>query len=325
LSSASSGGAGLPPAGRRWSIFAQRALAIDHNRCSREAMMTTERVRTIVMKYGDSRGGLISTLDELQAKAGYLSETDLRAVAALTGRELVDIYGVATFYKAFRLEPRGLHLASVCVGTACHVRGAPAVLREFEQQLGLAHGAGDTAPGTTDDGAFTLQPVRCVGACALGPIVVMDGDYYSAVGPGRVAGLIAERRSGAHACRARDERVCPLEVSCPRCLHTLMDHDRLIDGHPSVRFTVSFGQEHGWLRLSCLYGSYTVEAGGEIPADTVVNFFCPHCHGELIGAWNCEACGAPMVPLMVLGGGIVQLCSRRGCRSHMLDLQGDAS
>jgi NADH:ubiquinone oxidoreductase subunit E len=286
--------------------------------------MATERVRTIVRKYGDSRGGLISMLDELQAKAGYLSEPDLRCVAALTGRDLVDIYGVATFYKAFRLEPRGRHLASVCVGTACHVRGSAAVLREFQQQLGLPDGAAGGAGGTTADGAFTLQPVRCVGACALGPIVVLDGDYYSAVGPGRVGGLIEARRRG-HGVAADDERVFPLEMSCPRCRHTLMDRERLIDGHPSVRFTVSYGQAHGWLRLSSLYGSYTVEAGGEIPADTVVNFFCPHCHGELMGAWNCTACGAPMVPLMVLGGGIVQLCSRRGCRSHMLDLEGDVS
>jgi NADH-quinone oxidoreductase subunit E len=287
-------------------------------------MMTTDRVRTIVTKYGDSRGGLIAMLDELQAKAGYLSEPDLRAVADLTGRHLVDIYGVATFYKAFRLEPRGLHLASVCLGTACHVRGAQAVMREFEQQLGLGTGAG-VAGGTAQDGVFTLQPVRCVGACAQGPIVVMDGDYFSAVGPGRVHALIEQRRRGGTASVGDDERVFPLEISCRHCLHSLMDRERLIDGHPSVRFTVSYGQQHGWLRLSCLYGSYTVEAGGEIPTDTVVNFFCPHCHSELIGAWNCTACGAPMVPLMVMGGGIVQLCSRRGCRSHMLDLEGEAS
>lgn len=282
--------------------------------------MATEHVRTIVAKFRDARGGLISMLDEIQAKAGYLSEPDLRELAHLTDRPLTDIYGVATFYKAFRLEPCGRHLASVCIGTACHVRGATAVLREFREQLGLENGGG----GTSADGAFTLEPVRCVGACALGPIVVIDGDYYPAVGPGRVAALIEARQSGA-AATGDDPRVFPLEVSCPRCHHTLMDHERLIDGHPSIRFTVSFGQEHGWLRLSCLYGSYTVESGGEIPADTVVHFFCPHCHGELIGAWNCTACAAPMVPLMVLGGGIIQLCSRRGCRSHLLDLEGDAS
>jgi NADH-quinone oxidoreductase subunit E len=285
--------------------------------------MATERVRTIVAKYRDARGGLISMLDEIQAKSGYLSEPDLRAVAALTGRALVDIYGVATFYKAFRLQPRGRHLTSVCVGTACHVRGAPAVLREFAQQLALERVP--EAGATSSDGAFTLQPVRCVGACALGPIVVIDGDYYAAVGPGRVPALIEERRRGETAAPANDERIFPLEISCPRCQHSLMDRECLIDGHPSVRLTFSYGHEHGWLRLSCLYGSYTVQRGGEIPADAIAHFFCPHCHSELIGAWNCTACGAPMVPLMVAGGGIVQVCSRRGCRSHMLELEGTAS
>jgi hypothetical protein len=209
------------------------------------------------------------------------------------------------------------------VGTACHVRGAPAVLREFAQQLAL--GSVSESGATSSDGAFTVQPVRCVGACALGPIVVIDGDYYSAVGPARVAALIDARRRGATTSPADDERVFPLEIGCPRCLHSLMDREALIDGHPSVRLTYSHGHEHGWLRLSCLYGSYTVQRGGEIPADAVVHFFCPHCHGELIGAWNCTACGAPMVPLMVQGGGIVQVCSRRGCRSHMLELEGSAS
>jgi NADH:ubiquinone oxidoreductase subunit E len=285
--------------------------------------MTVERVSTIVEKYRDVRGGLIAMLDEIQSKAGYLPESELRAVALLTGRSLVDVYGVATFYKAFRLRPRGRHLVTTCVGTACHVRGAAAVLREFQQQLGLdAVGVTD---GTSADGEFTLEPVRCVGACALGPIVVIDGDYHAAVGPARVAELIAARRGGETGSAVDDERNFPMELNCPRCLHSLMDRERLVDGLPSVRFTVSFGQQHGWLRLSCLYGSYAVEAGGEVPADTIVNFFCPHCHGELIGAWNCTSCGAPMVPLMVLGGGIVQICSRRGCRSHMLDLEGDAS
>jgi len=95
-----------------------------------------------------------------------------------------------------------------------------------------------------------------------------------------------------------------------------------VDGVPSIRMTVSFGHEHGWLRLSSLYGSYSVESGNEIPVGTVVNFFCPHCHAELIGAWNCTVCDAPMVPMIVRGGGIVQICSRRGCKSHMLDLEG---
>ncbi len=104
-----------------------------------------------------------------------------------------------------------------------------------------------------------------------------------------------------------------------------MDPEHSIEGHPSVRVTISFGRKHGWLRLSSLYGSYTIESEHEIPADTVAHFFCPHCHAELAGATDCPACAAPMVPLIVRGGGMVQICSRRGCRSHMLDVTGSGS
>src|SRR5512135_2872357 len=102
-----------------------------------------------------------------------------------------------------------------------------------------------------------------------------------------------------------------------------MDPTHLVDGVPSIRVTASYGDVHGWLLLSSLYGSYTVESGNEIPMGIIVNLFCPHCHAELVGASNCTVCDAPMVPMVVQGGGIVQICSRRGCRSHMLDLEGE--
>jgi hypothetical protein len=103
-----------------------------------------------------------------------------------------------------------------------------------------------------------------------------------------------------------------------------MDPGHLIDEMPAIRVTVSFGQKHGWLRLSSVYGSFATEAEYEIPMDSVANVFCPFCHAELTGAWNCADCGAPMVPMVVRGGGIVQVCSRRGCKSHMLDLRDGA-
>jgi NADH:ubiquinone oxidoreductase subunit E len=280
--------------------------------------MMPETVVPIIEKYKGHRGGLISILEEIQGKFGYLPEDVLRVVADKTGRALVDIYGVATFYKAFRLTPRGKHLTSVCLGTACHVRGGPAVAEEFEKQLGV-----DAGGGTTRDKEVTLETVRCLGACALGPIVVVDGHYFANVNTVQVEQIIAKTKSGLDAAEGMDDkRVFQLEVSCPQCNHSLMDQAHLVDGVPSIRMTVSFGQEHGWLRLSSLYGSYSVEAGNEIPVGTVVNFFCPHCHAELIGAWNCTVCDAPMVPMIVRGGGIVQICSRRGCKSHMLDLEG---
>jgi NADH:ubiquinone oxidoreductase subunit E len=280
--------------------------------------MDSDSVVTIVDKYKKQRGALISILEELQKKFGYLPEDVLRVVSDKTGRCLADIYGVATFYKAFRLTPRGKHLTSVCLGTACHVRGGPTIAHEFERRLNVSS-SGETTP----DKEFTLETVRCLGACALGPIVVVDGHYFSNVTTSGVPEIIQKTRTGLDAAEVRhDERVFALEVACPHCNHSLMDGARLVDGVPSIRVTVSFGNEHGWLALSALYGSYTIESGNEIPMGTVANFFCPHCHAELIGAWNCVVCDAPMVPMVVRGGGIVQICSRRGCKSHMLDLEG---
>jgi NADH:ubiquinone oxidoreductase subunit E/predicted RNA-binding Zn-ribbon protein involved in translation (DUF1610 family) len=271
----------------------------------------------VVEKYKGRRGGLISILEEIQSKYGYLPEDALRMVAEHTGRDMVDIYGVATFFRAFRLAPRGKHLASVCLGTACHVRGGPTIAREFEHALDI-----NSSGQTTPDREFTLETVRCLGACALAPIVVVDGHYFPHVAPPQVGDILARTRLGLDQVAAEhDDRVFPLEVSCPHCNHSLMDQDHLVDRYPSIRLTASYGNEHGWLRLSSLYGSYAIESGYEVPVDTVVNFFCPHCHAELIGAWNCSSCSAPMVPMVVRGGGIVQVCSRRGCKSHMLDLE----
>lgn len=274
-------------------------------------------IREIVDKYNDNRGGLIGMLNEIQARYSYLPEEALRIVADQTNHSLVNIFSVATFYKSFSLEPRGKHLCSVCVGTACHVRSAPVIAEEFERQLNIKTGQ------TTEDKEFSLETVNCLGACALGPIVVVDGHYFSNVKTQRVEQIISETRSGFDRVEIKtDERIFPVEVSCSRCNHNLMDQKYLIDDYPSIRVTVSFGRKHGWLRLSSLYGSHNVEAEYEAPMDKVINFFCPHCHAELTGASKCIECEAPMVPMVVRGGGIVQICSRRGCRGHMLDLDG---
>ena len=279
--------------------------------------MKTDEVLGILDKHEGDRGGLISVLEDIQAKYSYLPAQALKIVAQKTGRSLVDIYGVATFYKSFSLKPRGKHLCSVCVGTACHVRGAPTVEREFERQLEIS--AGETTP----DREFTLETVNCLGACALGPIAVMDGHYFSNIKSKRVKEIIEKTRAGLDDAEIKaDLRDFILTVSCSRCNRSLMDPDHLIDGSPSMRVTVSFERKHGWLRLSALYGSFTVESEYGIRTDTVVDFFCPHCHADLKSASSCPECGAPMVSMIVRAGGIVQICSRRGCKGHMLDLEG---
>ena len=147
-------------------------------------------IREIVARRGDERGALIAVLQDIQGRYGYLPQEGLREVAEGTGRSLVDVYGVATFYRSFSLKPRGKHLISVCLGTACHVRGAPRILEQFQRELGV--GVGETTP----DGEFTLETVNCLGACALGPVVVVDGRYFSNVAMPRVKGILREARRG---------------------------------------------------------------------------------------------------------------------------------
>ena len=137
--------------------------------------MNSTDISGILEKHTENRGRLIAILEEIQAEHGYLPETLLRKVSDQTGYSIVDVYGVATFYRSFSLKPRGKHLIFACLGTACHVRGAPRVVEEFERQLGIKAGQ------TTEDKEFTLETVNCLGACALGPVVVIDGHYFSQV------------------------------------------------------------------------------------------------------------------------------------------------
>ena len=259
--------------------------------------------------------GLIAILEEIQVEYGYLPEKSLRIVSEETGRSLVDVYGVATFYRSFSLKPRGKHFVCACLGTACHVRGAPRVVEELEQQLGIK--AGETTP----DWEFTLETVNCLGACALGPVVVIDGHYFSKVRKSMVGQLLDEARKGFDTIElGKDKRIFPINVSCPHCNHSLKDETFAIDGYPSILVNVSFDYKQGWLRLSCLYGSYNFASEFDVSTGLVVSFLCPHCGVEFPSTSDCSMCTAPMVPMLVEGGGIVQICSRRGCKNHMLDL-----
>lgn len=279
--------------------------------------MTLEETQRISARQDEKHGGLIAILQDIQAKYGYLPKEALQDVARTTGRSLVDIYGVATFFKAFSLKPRGRHLISACLGTACHVRGGHEIAQEFEKQLRIKTGE------MTPDREFSLETVNCLGACALGPVVVVDGYYFSQVTTSKVKEIIQKTREGLDKIDIHtDERIFPVEVSCSRCNRSLMDDRQLLDGHPVIRVTVSFEDKHGWLALSCLWGSYNVASEFEIPDHLIVHMFCPHCHTELIGATKCADCGASMVPMIVKGGGVIQICSRRGCKNHLIDLIG---
>jgi NADH-quinone oxidoreductase subunit E len=149
-----------------------------------------ERILAMIDRLNGTRGAVIAVLEEIQAQYGYLPEKALRAAADGMGWPLVDMYGVATFYRSFSLKPRGRHLVRVCLGTACHVRGAPMVVEELQRQLGIA--AGETTP----DGLFTLETVNCLGACALGPIVVVDECYFPNVDAAKARAILNEARAG---------------------------------------------------------------------------------------------------------------------------------
>lgn len=145
-----------------------------------------EKVAAIVSRYGSNRDSLISILQDIQSEYHYLPENVLRAVASQLGLPLIQVYGVATFFKAFSLEPRGQHIVSVCLGTACHVRGAPAVLDEVKRQLGIAPSE------TTEDMRFSLETVNCLGACAVGPIIVVDGKYHGQMRSGKIKKVLGK-------------------------------------------------------------------------------------------------------------------------------------
>jgi NADH-quinone oxidoreductase subunit E len=269
----------------------------------------------ILEKHTEDKGRLIAVLEEIQAEYGYLTEESLRIVSNEIGRPLVDVYNVATFYRSFSLKPRGKHLICACLGTACHVRGAPRIVEEIERQLGIKSGH------TTADMEFTLDTVNCLGACALGPVVVVDDHYFSKVRKSKVSQLLDYAKNGHSKLQIeKDKRIFPIDVNCSYCNHNLKDETFSIDGHPSIRITISSNHKQGWLRLSCLYGSYNFACEFDVPTDSVVSFICPHCNVEFHSTLDCSICAAPMVPMLVDGGGIVQICSRRGCKNHLLDL-----
>jgi NADH-quinone oxidoreductase subunit E len=136
--------------------------------------MTQElsEVDTIIDKYQGDRSALIQVLLEIQHRNRWLSKDALKQVSQSLGVALTQIYHIVTFYKAFSLTPRGRHSVTVCLGTACQVRGAPHLLDRVTETLKIKEGE------TSADMQFSLDTVRCLGCCALGPVMVVDSEYY---------------------------------------------------------------------------------------------------------------------------------------------------
>ena len=132
---------------------------------------------------------IVEVLQDLQGLRGYLPEQELRRISTAFGVPLIEVFRLASFYKAFSLKPRGRHLLTACLGTACHVRGAPRMLDEVIVQLNIRPGE------TTEDRALTLETVNCLGACALGPVVVVDGEYHDNMSPAKLRALLSTVRA----------------------------------------------------------------------------------------------------------------------------------
>ena len=143
-----------------------------------------EKVDEILERYQRYEDFLVSILQDIQAEYNYLPKEALLEVSQGLGVPLTQVYSVATFFKAFSLKPRGRHLINVCLGTACHVRGAVRVLEAIERELGIKPGE------TTEDLSYTLETVNCVGACALGPIVIVDGETVGGMKTDKVKPLL---------------------------------------------------------------------------------------------------------------------------------------
>jgi len=138
------------------------------------------RVEAIIDRYIHEPGSLTAVLQDIQTECNYLPQEALKRISEKMALPLSQVLHVATFYKAFSLEPRGKHLITVCLGTACHVRGGPRIVDQIERSLNIRAGA------TTADGLFTLETVNCVGACALGPMMIVDGQYHGQMVASRV-------------------------------------------------------------------------------------------------------------------------------------------
>lgn len=127
---------------------------------------------------------IIPLLQKLQEAYGHIPREIVLEVCEKTGLPTSRVFGVATFYEQFHLEPRGRHLVRCCRGTACHVRGAKNIIQAIERELGVGEG------GTTADGRFTFETVACLGTCFLAPVIMIDEEYFGKVSPGKIKKIL---------------------------------------------------------------------------------------------------------------------------------------
>ena len=154
-----------------------------------EQMEKYAQLQEVIAKHKDEPGALMPVLQEAQNIFGYVPLDVQEIIADGLGTTLAEVYGVATFYAQFSLEPKGEYVVGVCLGTACYVKGAQQICDQFCELLGIQPGQ------TTDDGLFTVDALRCIGACAAAPAVTINGKIYARVNVKDIPGILAEYRS----------------------------------------------------------------------------------------------------------------------------------
>ena len=148
-----------------------------------------KQIEEIIAKYQDERTPLMMILSEVQREFGYIPLEVQELISDKTGSPVSDIYGVVTFYSFFSLTPKGKYVIGVCLGTACYVKGAQQVLDKFAELLNIKAGE------TSEDGLFTLEALRCIGACGIAPALTINGKVYPKVAVADVAKIVEEYRS----------------------------------------------------------------------------------------------------------------------------------
>jgi len=174
----------------------------------REMVQELRDVDKIIDEYNGDKSALIQILLKIQANNHWLPKPALMWVSERLGVPMSQILNIATFYKAFSLDPKGKHLVRVCLGTACHVRGGPRILDAAEQFLGIESGE------TTSDLNFTLEGVNCLGCCALGPVMMVDNTHYGKLAPSKVGEILSKYR-------AEDTEQIVVEREVPHIVHEI--------------------------------------------------------------------------------------------------------
>lgn len=148
--------------------------------------MESAQIKSLIEKHGGDQSALIGILQDIQREEGYLPRKILIELAGRLDVPLSRLFALATFYRSFSLKPTGRHRIGICMGTACHVRGGQAILNRLERDLGLSAGS------TTVDRRFTLDTVRCLGCCSIGPVVRIDEDTFGRVRQDRVDKILRD-------------------------------------------------------------------------------------------------------------------------------------